>query len=128
MKKFLAILVVLAMVGGCTAVNQFLCKPTEAQVEAANIGKAVAQSILVAAAAFSGNAVVALISQSALPVFNQIQQGYCVTQAQWDAAVAALKDANAQTTAVAMTRKGMKAIPTQTDITNAINSIVDTRW
>jgi hypothetical protein len=97
MKRFLAILVVVAMVGGCAAINQFLCHPTDSQIAAANTGYAMAQSVLAGTSSLTGNPVVALLSANAIPVFQQVIAGYCVVQAEWDSAVAALQDAANQT-------------------------------
>jgi len=96
MKKCLAILAILALVGGCAAVSSFLCHPTDSQTIAANVGIATAQSILTALAFYTGNPVVALVSQNALPVFRKVAQGYCVTAVDWDSAVNALQQAQTE--------------------------------
>jgi hypothetical protein len=110
MKKIIIVIMVAGLLlTGCAAVNSFLCKPTPAQVEAANVGRAVAQSILVAASAYSGgNPVIALVSANALPVFDKVLQGYCVVQAQWDSAVIAVQDADSQMQSLAWVEKAMR--------------------
>lgn len=103
MKKVMLLLLVVAvalMVGGATC-NQFLCNPTPEQQTKADVGLAVAQSILSAAAiivpATTGHPELSplaqQISQSAIPVFQRVRDGYCVAQAEWDNAVQKLADA-----------------------------------
>jgi hypothetical protein len=75
---------------GCAAFNQFLCSPTNQQTEAANVGLSLAQAALVAIGVYTGNPVVTVISQQAIPIFEKVRQGYCVTQAEWDQAVTAV--------------------------------------
>lgn len=97
----LAVLLALMLVGGCASFNQFLCSPTDSQSQAADVGLAVAQSILTAAAMYSGGGeVITAIAGQAVPIFRQVVQGYCVTQAQWDAAVKALEDNQTQAKAI----------------------------
>jgi hypothetical protein len=98
MKKVLAVLVVLAMVSGCAAINSFLCHPTDTQTEAANVGLSLVQAALIAATFYSeGNELVTALSTQAAPVFRQVVQGYCVTQAQWDSAVTVVEQAQPST-------------------------------
>jgi len=108
MKKFMAILALVVLVGGCAGINQFLCNPTSAQVEAANVGKAVASTILSGATYYSGNAVVALVSTYAIPVYDRVIAGYCVAQSEWDAATAAIQEANNQATVQGGATKAFK--------------------
>ena len=108
MKRFTVILVIVALVGGCTGVNQFLCSPTPSQTESANVGKAVASAILAGATYYSGNAVMALVNTYAIPVYDRVIAGYCVAQSEWDAAVAAIQEANNQAIAQGGTVKGFK--------------------
>lgn len=127
MKKLTVVFLILAlMFTGCTAINNFLCKPTAAQTEQANVGLAVAQAILVAAASYSGSGVAALISSQALPVFQKVIQGYCVVQSEWDAAVAALTAANTQTKS--LTKATMKAAPGMTTIDSALVKLAGVKW
>ena len=97
MKKVLALIVVMVMVIiGCTAINQFLCKPTAAQAEAGQVGLALAQAALTAAATWVGGSVIAgALANQAIPVFQKVVQGYCVAQAEWDTAVSTVSQAQA---------------------------------
>ena len=97
MKKLVLVLVVLAMVLiGCKTINSFLCSPTAQQTEQANIGLAVAQAALTAAAAYvGGGAIVAALSSQAIPIFQKVVQGYCVLQSEWDTAVNTVDQAQA---------------------------------
>jgi len=94
--------------GGCAVINQFLCSPTPSQTESANVGKAVASAILAGATYYSGNAVMALVNAYAIPVYDRVIAGYCVAQSEWDAAVAAIQEANNQAIAQGGTVKGFK--------------------
>ena len=125
MKRLTIMFLILAlMFTGCTAFNNFLCKPTAAQTEQANIGLAVAQVILVAAASYTGSGVAALVSTQAIPVFQKVIQGYCVVQAEWDAAVSALTTANTQTKALTK----VKAFGTMTSIDSDIIGLQGVKW
>lgn len=121
MRKCVAILAVLLMAGGCSGLNQFLCHPTDSQTEAANVGMAVAQSILSGLSYFTGNPVVSLVSVNAIPVFQRVVQGYCVAQDSWDAAVTALAAAQAQ----AKAQGGAKAFP---KVQGQIQYLQSVRW
>jgi hypothetical protein len=137
-KKFLVGLIMATLVvGGCATVKNFLCSPTDAQKEAANVGKAVVSTLLVAATVYSGgNAVVGLLSQNALPVFDQVVAGYCVAQTQWDSAVKALELAANQTTQLAQSEQPksgfkagqMKVATTNLDVNGAIDYIKVVKW
>jgi len=124
MKKFIAILIVALMFTACTSINNFLCKPTDAQTAQANVGLAVAQTVLVAAASYTGSGVVALVSAQAIPVFQKVIKGYCVVQAEWDAAVEALTAANTQTKSLAKA----KAFGTGTAIDADIIGLQGVKW
>lgn len=106
MKRLMLLVLVtglIFMVSG-SACNQFLCKPTDDQINKANTGYAIAQSILnvaatigpVAAGAPELAPLVQQVSQAAIPVFKQVIDGYCVTQAEWDNAVQKLADAHSK--------------------------------
>ena len=97
MKKILALIMVLAFaLTSCTAVNQFLCKPTAAQTEAGQVGLALAQAALTAASTWAGGSPIAgALAGQAIPVFQKVVQGYCVLQADWDAAVSTVSQAQA---------------------------------
>jgi hypothetical protein len=136
-KYFVTILMSLViLLGGCAYVNQFLCKPTDAQREAANVGKAVVSTLLVAATVYSGgNAVVSLLNQNAIPVFDQVVQGYCVAQTQWDSAVKALELASSQTNQLAaaqqpkqMMKSGQLKVANGMDVNGAIDFIKVIKW
>ena len=90
--KIVVLVMVMALVlGGCAAVNSFLCSPTPQQTEAANVGLALAQAALTAATVYVGGPLVGALSSQAIPVFQKVIAGYCVAQADWDVAVAALQ-------------------------------------
>ena len=108
MKRFIVILALVTVMGGCADINQFLCSPTSSQTESANVGKAVASAILAGATYYSGNAVMALVNTYAIPVYDRVIAGYCVAQSEWDAAVAAIQEANNQAIAQGGTVKGFK--------------------
>jgi hypothetical protein len=127
MKKLFVVLAIIVLFNGCAAINQFLCNPTPAQIEAANVGKVVADTIISAASYYTGNAVVALISQNAIPVFNKVVSGYCVAQSEWDAAVGALQTANKQVNALAW-NKSIKAVQTVKNFDTAMATLQAVRW
>ena len=108
MKRFIVILALVTVMGGCASINQFLCSPTPSQTESANVGKAVASAILAGATYYSGNAVMTLVNAYAIPVYDRVIAGYCVAQSEWDAAVAAIQEANNQAIAQGGTVKGFK--------------------
>lgn len=108
MKKILAVLAVVVVLGGCASINNFLCHPTDSQVAAADTAYAMAQSILAGVSTLTGNPVVALLSANAIPVFKQVIEGSCVVAEQWQAAVDALQDAANQTST-----KTFRAIPSR---------------
>jgi hypothetical protein len=130
MKKFLIVLMSVMLFGGCSYLNGFLCNPTAKQTEAANVGKAVVSTLLVAAVVYSGgNEVVSLLNQNAIPVFEKVVQGYCVAQSEWDTAVAAVELAANKTNEIAAASQPFKAKPTPVvDVTNAIDIIKPVRW
>ena len=110
MKRFIVILALVTVMGGCADINQFLCSPTPSQTESANVGKAVASAILAGATYYSGNAVITLVNTYAIPVYDRVIAGYCVAQSEWDAAVAAIQEANNQAIAQGGTVKGFKLL------------------
>ena len=72
MKKILVVLMAMAMLlTGCASVNSFLCSPTPAQTEAANVGLALAQAALAAASVYAGGGeIVSALATQAIPVFR----------------------------------------------------------
>lgn len=139
--RFLLVAVIafgLLLAPGCATIQaatspitNFFCHPTTSQVQAANIGKAVAQAILVAAGTYIGGPVIAAISTQAIPIFDKVIAGYCVLQADWDQAAAALAAANTQTKAVALSKGApgkFKAATGPTDIDNDIAVIQAVQW
>jgi hypothetical protein len=136
MKKLLVMLMAIVLVGGCAWTKGFFCNPTEKQIEAANVGKAVVSALLVAATVYTGgSAVVTLLNASALTVYNKVVAGYCVAQADWDAATQALKDASAQTDKLAAAaqpkaplKSGKLKITPNTDVKGAIDFVETIKW
>ena len=92
----ISLIMAFVFIVGCTAINQFLCKPTPAQQEAAQMGKFVAQALAEAASTYIDDPVVKLVATVALPVFDRVLAGYCVVQEEWDDAVAVVEVANDQ--------------------------------
>ena len=123
MKRFIVILVIVALVSGCTGVNQFLCSPTSSQIESANVGKAVASAILAGTTYYSGNAVVALVNTYAVPIYDRVIAGYCVAQSEWDAATAAIREANNQAT-----DQGTKALKLAGPYDRQIADLEKVKW
>ncbi len=108
------LLITAVFIGGCTTLGtdvtaalNFACKPTAAQTQAAQVGETLAQTALTALATLSGNLEAAALSQVALPLFQSIIAGVCATQANWDAAVNALTQANLQPVVAAASTKAM---------------------
>ena len=94
-KKVLAVILIFSFLFcGCAEINKFLCSPTAAQIQAANVMEALAQAAIVAASTFTGNPIIAGLSQYAIPTAQKIQQGYCVTAEQWTQATNAIAVAN----------------------------------
>ena len=102
MKKLLVVLMAMAMLlTGCASVNSFLCSPTPAQTEAANVGLALAQAALAAASVYAGGGeIVSALATQAIPVFRKVVAGYCATQADWNTAVEAVAQAQPATKAM----------------------------
>jgi len=102
MRRFVVVLAIMCVLfGGCKYLNSFLCTPTAAQTEGANVGLALVQAALTAASVFvGGGAVVTALTQFAIPTFQKVKDGYCATQAEWDAATTALDQAQASTKAL----------------------------
>ena len=82
---------------GCVGLKNFLCSPTPEQIRAAQVGKAIAQTILSTVGSITGNPLVTLLAGQAIPVFDEIIKGVCTTQEQWNIAVSALEQALATT-------------------------------
>ena len=103
MKKVVISLMIVAMLFcGCAAVNSFLCSPTAAQTEAAQVGLALAQAALTAASAYAGGgAIVTALTNQAIPVFQKVVAGYCSTTAEWNTAVETVAQAQPTTKALA---------------------------
>ena len=116
MKKLVVLIMVVGLLFcGCASVNSFLCSPTPAQTEAANVGLALAQAALAAASVYAGGGeIVSALATQAIPVFRKVVAGYCATQADWNTAVEAV--AQAQPAAKAMT------------VNSAIQMLRDTKW
>ena len=116
-KKFVVCMMLIAFalpMVGCagtsnpiTSVTNFFCKPTAAQVQAAQVGEQLAQVALTALATLTGNLEAAALSQVALPLFQSVVSGLCATQANWDAAVNALTQANLQPVVQAASTKAL---------------------
>ena len=102
MKKILVVLMAMMMLlTGCASVNSFLCSPTPAQTEAANVGLALAQAALAAASVYAGGGeIVTALATQAIPVFRKVVSGYCATQADWNTAVEAVAQAQPATKAM----------------------------
>ena len=102
MKKILVVLMAMAMLlTGCASVNSFLCSPTPAQTEAANVGLALAQAALAAASVYAGGGeIVSALATQAIPVFRKVVSGYCSTTAEWNTAVEAVAQAQPATKAM----------------------------
>lgn len=126
MKRFLALIMVLAMAMGPLAlgcattsngpspVTNFFCHPTDSQKLAAKVGVAVAQSFITVGAAYLGvGQLAALVDAQA--IYKSVVDGYCVTQAQWDNATNAVDAAQDGV-------KGMRATP------GAIDLLHQTKW
>ena len=103
MKKItVAVMIVAMLFCGCAAVNSFLCSPTAAQTEAAQVGLALTQSALTAASVYAGGgAIVTALTNQAIPVFQRVVAGYCSTTAEWNTAVETLAQAQPATKALA---------------------------
>ena len=116
MKKLVVLIMVVGLLFcGCASVNSFLCSPTPAQTEAANVGLALAQAALAAASVYAGGGeIVSALATQAIPVFRKVVAGYCSTTAEWNTAVEAV--AQAQPAAKAMT------------VNSAIQMLRDTKW
>ena len=136
MKKLLVMLMAIVLVGGCATVKGFFCSPTEKQIEAANVGKAIVSTLLVAATVYTGgNAIVSLLSANALTVYDRVVAGYCVAQSEWDTATQALKDASEQTDKLAAAaqpkaplKSGKLKITPNTDVKGAIDFVETIKW
>ena len=122
---------------GCAYFKQFMCSPTAAQVEAANVGKAVISTLLVAATVYTGgNAIVTLLNQNAIPVFDKVVAGYCVLQSEWDSAANALELANSKTDQLAaavqtkapMMKAGALKVSPTLDVNGAIEVVKRVVW
>ena len=102
MKKLVVLIMVVGLLFcGCASVNSFLCSPTPAQTEAANVGLALAQAALAAASVYAGGGeIVSALATQAIPVFRKVVAGYCATQADWNTAVEAVAQAQPATKAM----------------------------
>ena len=118
MKKLIVCLMVVGlMLAGCTAINNFLCKPTAAQTEAAQVGLALAQAALVAASVYvGGGTIVTALTNQAIPVFQKVVAGYCVIQADWNTATETVAQAQPATATKAMA------------VNPAIQMLRDVKW
>ena len=127
MKKLIAsILVTALLLSGCAALDQFSCSPTAQQQEAANVAINVANAIFTAAGTYSGNTTLEALA-SEMTVFYQVAtQGYCVAQSDWNAAVAALN--NAEQATPSATVKIMAALPNFPNYDSAYAFISGQKW
>ena len=102
MKKLVVLIMVVGLLFcGCATVNSFLCSPTPAQTEAANVGLALAQAALAAASVYAGGGeIVSALATQAIPVFRKVVAGYCATQADWNTAVEVVAQAQPATKAM----------------------------
>ena len=126
MKKFVALVAMVAILAGCTALDQFFCSPTAKQQEAANVAINVANAIFTAAGTYSGNTTLETLAQEMTVFYKVATQGYCVAQADWDAAVAALN--NAEQATPAATVKIMAALPNFPNYEAAYAFISGQKW
>ena len=122
--KAMVVLALALMLGGCAAVNSFLCKPTDQQTLAANVGVALVQAALTAATVYTGNEIIAALSSQAKPVFDKVIAGYCATQAEWDKATTVLQQAQAQPDMAAKMLKAGQA----KHVENPISFIGSVQW
>jgi len=126
-KKLIAgILVTALLLSGCAALDQFFCSPTAQQQEAANVAINVANAIFTAAGNYSGNSTLEALA-SEMTVFYQVAtQGYCVAQADWNAAVAALNNAQQATPSASLAIKA--ALPNFPNYDAAYAFISGQKW
>ena len=113
MKKFLAAMVVLAMVSGCATMQGFFCKPTADQQTQAQTYLTAAQAEMATLQAVDSTpAVEAVVAglQLAIPVLEQIINGTCVAVADFQNAQNAVN--NSKVMANTLRKKaGEKLIP-----------------